>query len=381
MPVCLIQSLPGTRYSLTDSLTVVLPDREEEGRVGMSVGPSKDVREGRVSWHSSDIKESREAFSFQRLGQQRDQWRARGLFSFLEVALRSPLGGEEMSALSRLKQSADWLILDAASAISLPKEALQIERWEAQAQLMRTIDKRVGLRMVVDSALPLAVQALWITKLALVFGEPGFLFLEFDSVGASVTFLREVQNRLSDHPLSKGAARLIPVLRSKTYVVGGQSLEVFDLGAIDGLYIESCRPFFGGVAIDRKTDTAFLGKTLWSLITEMVSEKCSVATVFDRLDSFLHFVPRAQRWPLIQRTSALLYQLSSGEPPAILSAKNDLEGFFRECVHELFPEGTESVAYKTLVDGLLGQANSHTERTGAHSDRRSTFVGSFVGSI
>ncbi len=383
MPLCLIQSLPGTIYSLTDALTVVLPNCPERELESVPSLCKKEVREGRASWHSDGIVPdcATDPFPYERLGGFCQQWRGQGLFSFLEVAFHGPIGDAEIACLNRLKQSADWLILDASSQMAMKPGSLQIERWEAQATLMKRIDKRVGLRISVDHSLPLSVLAPWIAKLALILGEPGFLFLEGRSAESVLVLVREIQNGLSSHTLSKGSARLIPVVHSTVHAIHQQSIELLDFSSLDALFIESCRPFFGGIAIYQRKGRSLFGQTLWSALLRMMTEKCSSSSLISETELLGSFASQEQRVLLVQKIYALLNHVVAKDQARILSSKADLEAFWAQISGELLFESNDFLEMKEVVKALVGQANDFLAQIGTTADRRRSTMNSFVSSL
>ena len=356
MPLCLVQSLPGSIHRCTDALTVTIPSQDALPLDAFPSPNRRDVREGRVSLRHHGMAENSDSHvSYDELASICKQWREDGLFSFLEVKLNGPCGADEKAALNKLKQCADWLILDATSHVMEDRGALQIERWEAEAQMMQGIDKKVGLRIRLDQTLPCSVLAPWLSKLCLVLGEPGFVFLESDAAEQTLTLVQKIQDLLGDHLLSKGSARVIPVLHSSLYTMGGRSYELLNFDVLDGLLLESSRPFFGGVVVDQRGEPLF-GKSLWAALAAMVCDYRSATSVFAHVPALASFAQKEAHGVFVRKGYDLLLALAAKDQTEALSAKNALESLWAPIADEVILETDQYVAMRDMVKQLLAQA-------------------------
>ncbi len=381
MPLCLMQSLPGTQYALTDSLTVVVPDPSAELSEHAPASCRKEVREGRAAWHTdSRLPQEGEVFSYETLSGMCKAWRESGVFSFIEVGLSGKIGAEEKAHLHRLKQVADWLILDASCEIPSVSGALHIESWGYLAQQMKEIGKKVGLRLAIDGQLPNSILFPWIAKVALELGAPGFLCIEGESIDRCVAIVQGVQDILSAHPLSKDSARLIPALRTSSYAIGKSEYEVIDFSALDALLIESCRPFFGGVAIRHKKCEKLFGLSLWQTVLTMIAQKRSASSC---LASSAHrgFIPNELRAPLARGMYDLLLWLSQEDLTKIAREIRILEETWNRCAREIFQADDQTGALKARISSLLEQSKSVIEKCGGAVAPRPSIIGSFFSSM
>ena len=255
MPLCLIQSLPGTIYRLNSTLSLALPDETKEAPYSVPFSYRKEAREGRCSWHSSSVA-TEEPLCIDDLSAMCARWRERGIFSFIEV--RGSLQGSE-EEIQRLARLVDWLVVDATS--------LGAEAWSPLSAQLRELTRKVGLRVRADE------EGLrpWVAQLALQLGEPGFIFVE----GTGMAAVRGVQDLITRHPLSKGSARIMPLIRASAH--GG--MELLDLPLLDELVIESGRSCFGGAAIEGSGGQPFFGRSIWQMAVDMIAERCSAASV------------------------------------------------------------------------------------------------------
>jgi hypothetical protein len=377
MPLCLIQSLPGTRYSLTNTLTVVIPVRSAQISEGVSPLYQKEVREGRVSWHTdSESPHDGQPFSFETLAVMCKEWREQGVFSFVEVRLSGEIGETEKNHLHRLKQISDWLILDATSEIGFLPEALRIEGWGHQALCMKEIGKKVGLRLAVDSQLPASVLFPWIAKVVLELSAPGFLFLEGESTEKVAAIIRGVQDILFRHPLSKDAARLIPILRTSSHKLGEKIFESLDFSSLDALLIESCRPFFGGMAVRQEQTERLFSLSLWNVVVKMISERRSSASFLEHSVDGLAFIPEGLRLPFVRGVYDLFFWVSREDRAKIAIAKADIEAAWGQITKEMQQGGEKMRNAKAVVDAVIGQC--HETSIAAN---RTSKIGSFFNSM
>jgi hypothetical protein len=309
------------------------------------------------------------------------KWRGEGLFSFLNVAFHGPIGEAEHAWLFRLKQCADWIILDADTSVVLQPPALQIERYEALAHLMKRIDGRIGLRLKVDARTQSSVIGPWITKLALVVEEPGFLFIETMLMASTIELIRDVQHRLWQHSLSRGSARLIPLIAPSSHCVAHQPYEVLDLMALDGLLIESFRPFFGGVVVHGQIHPALFGMHLWDAVVSMITMKCSAESLFANVPQLAEFVPLSQQWPLVRQVYHLLAALAKGDCPEIGVQRKGLETLWNPIVQATLTESESFLGVKTVVEDLVEQSRAFEDSVPGSGERRRSVIGSFVRSL
>jgi hypothetical protein len=348
MPLCLIQSLPGTVHPLTDSLSVVVPDMSKEIACGVPVSRRKEVREGRCAWHSDSIQTS-EPLSIDTLATLCAQWRDRGLFSFIELRWKGALGGAETDYIQRLAHVVDWLIVDGSSeAGDLPGE-LAVERWNRLVLQLRQVTRKVGLRLELGRTLPEEALRPWIAQLALQLGEPGFLFVEGATVEESVASIRGVQDILYHHSLSKGSARFVPIVRSVTHVLGDRTIELLDVPSLDALAMESVRPFFGGVAVVQGEGEPLFDRSLWQTIVRMITERCSVASL-----CCCDGIPSKQPSELIRQIYALGLTIQQEECQEALAS---LERLWEAADQEMLFGGENAAAVRELVEALIEQAH------------------------
>jgi hypothetical protein len=382
MPLCLMQSLPGVQYALTDSLTVVVPDPSAELSEPVPAACRKEVREGRVAWHAdSQLLQEGALFSYETLSAMCKTWRDRGLFSFIEVGLQGEIGVEEKAHLHRLKQVADWLILDASCEIPPESGALHIESWSHLAQRMKEIGKKVGLRLAIDGQLPKSVLFPWIAKVALELGAPGFLCIEGESMERCVAIVQGVQDILSDHPLSKDSARLIPTLKASSYAIGERECEVIDFSALDALLTESCRPFFGGVAIGHNECEKLFGRSLWQTVVSMIAQKRSASSYLSSSAHGGYGIPNELRVPLARSMYDLLLWTSQEDLPKIAQGIRILEGMSSRCAREIFQADDQTEALKANISSLLEQSKGVVEKCGGAAASRPSMIGSFFSSM
>lgn len=366
MPHCLIQSLPGTIHSVTDSLSVVLPDASHE--VPYSIPPlrRKEVREGRCAWHSDSI-ETTDPLCIDELAAVCARWRDRGLFSFIEIRLKGSLGSVEEAFIQRLSHVVDWLIVDGTSEVANLPGGLEIERWAGLMTQFRQITRRVGIRLGLANSLPKEILRPWIAQLALELGEPGFLFVEGATLKETIDSLRGVQDSLCHHALSKGSARLMPIVRSVEHQVGDRNVEFLDVVSLDALVIESIRPFFGGIAVVQGAGEPLFGHSLWHMVVSMIAERSSAASLL-----WSEGMPRARAFELIQGVYALGLAIRQGECRVALA---HLEKLMCEIDQEMaFGEGKMG-ALRAFLRALTSQAH---EIVGQKSSKHSVFGFSFA---
>ena len=326
MPLCLIQSLPGTIHRITDSLSVAVPDVSREMPYGVPLSCRKEVREGRCAWHSSSVAAD-EPMRIDDVTAMCTQWRERGLFSFIEI--RGSLRGAE-AEVQRLAHMADWLVIDGTS--------LGVEAWGLSSAQLRQLTRKVGLRVRVDE------EALWpaLAQLALQLGEPSFIFIEEIEMGVAAT--RGVQDILRRHPLSKGSARIIPLISS----VSRGGVELLDLPSLDAFVIESARPFFGGAAVAEGEGRPLFGRSLWQMVVGMIAERCSAASLCS-----CEGVPLKYRQELIQS----VYDLGL----AVMREKSQdalprLEKILATVDQEVVFDGEKMAALKESIDAMIAEA-------------------------
>lgn len=358
MPLCCLQSLPGTLYSLTESLSIVVPNSDAQVEVGVENQYWKEVREGRAAFHDASTgAQGGDSFSIETLTSICKTWREQGIFSFIEVRFSGQIEEKEMGLLKQLKQAVDWLILDATSKISISEEVLQAELWSHQARVMQEIGKKVGLRLAVDPQVPVCTVAPWIAKAALDLGEPGFLFLEAGSTELTVSLIREVQDLLYHHPLSKGSARIIPVLCSSSHSLAEKSLEVLDFPSLDALLIESNRPFFGGVSVHQEERENLFNCSLWQVVVAMITQKRSSSSFVEHSMSRLKWIPCDLRMPLLRSMCALSKNLSVKDPSLLQREKEALEMAWAKILQECIEMGEGTQEIKAAVAALLNQSS------------------------
>ncbi len=355
MPICLIHSLPGTRYALTDSLTVVMPNQSTECATAVPGACRKEIREGRAAWHTdSRLPQEGQAFSYEQLSAICSQWRNQGIFSFIEVRCSETIGDKERECLYRLKQAVDWLILDAES----PMPALSSERWEHLAARMQHIGKRIGLRLRMDSRLSIAAQVPWVAKTALQLGAPRLLFIEGTSMEEGVEILRLVQDELSRHPLSHQSARCLPMLRPALYTIADRAYEEIDFSVLDAVLIESGRPFFGGVAVYQEHAERLFGISLWQALVTMLSQKSSSASFIEREVLAGSPIPPECRRLLIRAICELAVSISKREPMRVSYKKKEIEGIWSSCLaHMVFCQHEHIAALQAIVSALIEQSD------------------------
>jgi hypothetical protein len=381
MPLCLMQSLPGTRYSLTDALTVAVPIASAQMSESVSPSCRKEVREGRVAWHT-DSKPSQEeqSFSFENLAAMCQGWRDLGIFSFVEVRLSGEIGEAEKNHLHRLKQIADWLIVDGTSEMVVRPGTLLAEVWGQQVRCMKEIGRKVGLRLSVDHKISASVLFPWVAKVALELGAPGFLFVEGKTVEMVAAIVRGVQDILSLHKLSKDSCRLIPVVRESSHKIGEKLFEVLDFPSLDALLIESCRPFFGGLTVRQEEAEGAFGLSLWKTVVGMISEKRSSASFLEHAVDGLVFIPDELRLPLVRGVYDLFFWMSREDGAKIARAKIDLEATWGLISKEMIPWGDEMANTKAVVIALLEHCNETFGKVGDTS-RGPSMIGSFFSSM
>jgi hypothetical protein len=383
MPLCLIQSLPGVHYSLTDVLTVAVPDLSESVPEDHFLQRNKEVREGRAAWHHTDSRSPRgkDDFSFDRLSSMCKAWRNQGIFSFIEVRLSGEMGEPEKNVLQKLKQAADWLVLDGSlTSINLPG-VLRAERWEQQIHWIKEIGKRVGLRVRLDPTIPNNIQFPWIAKAVLELGAPGFLFLEMDRVDAGIALIRGVQDILLCHPLSKDAARIIPIVRSSVYTVAEKPIEVLDFHALDNLLIESYRPFFGGVAVRQAKDEKILGLSLWSAIAGMIVDKRSSASLLEHIMTSQPSIPEQYRLALARQICCLILSLSLKDYTKMQQEKIDLERTWGGICRYKIVGAEEASQIKQFVVNILDHCSEVLAKECPVPTSRPSMIGSFFRSM
>jgi hypothetical protein len=361
MPLCLIQSLPGTIRPLSDSLSVVIPDVSKEVSYGVSPLRRKEVREGRCSWHSDSI-ESGESLCIDELATLCAHWREQGLFSFIEIRLKGPLGSAEEDSIQRLAHVVDWLIVDGSSEVASLPGGLEIERWTRLVVRLRQATRRVGVRLGLSKSLPEEALRPWIAQLALELGEPGFLFVEGATLGESVSVLRGVQDCLCHHALSKGSARLMPIVRSVDHLLGDRHVELLDVPSLDALVIESIRPFFGGIAVAQGGGEPLFGRSLWQMVVSMIADRSSAISLL-----CYNGMSRARASELMRRIYALGWAIRQGE---CQDAVTHLEKLVCEIDQEMVFGGEKMGPLRELVRTLIDQAR---EIVGQRSPKHSVF--------
>ena len=364
MPHCLIQSLSGTIHSVTDSLSVALPDVSREIAYSIPLGRRKEVREGRCAWHSESI-ETSEPLSLDELASVCARWRDQGLFSFIEIRLKGSLGAAEEDYIQRLAHAVDWLIVDGTSKTAdLPGE-LEIERWVGLMALLRPATRRVGIRLGPTNFLPEEALRLWIAQLALELGEPGFLFVEGSTFQETVSLIRGVQDSLCHHSLSKGSARLMPIVHSAEDLLGDRSIELLDVPSLDALVIESIRPFFGGVAVGQGGGDPLFGRSLWQMVVGMIADRSSAVSLLS-----YEGVPHAP--DLIKGIYALGLAIRQGDCQDALAR---LEKLVCEVDQEMVFGEEKMGSLRALVRALTDQAH---EIVGRRTPKHSVFGFSFA---
>ena len=349
MPLCLIQSLPGTVHKLTDSLSIAIPDASTEMSFSVPVSCCKEVREGRCAWHAHSTP-STDPVSIDTLAAFCTQWRERGLFSFIEVR-GSPDGAEK--EVQRISRAVDWLIVDGTLE--------RTERWSQLVQPFRQLTRKVGVRLKLKESSHAHDEAFWIAQLALQLGEPGFLFIEGSTVEESVASVRNVQDLLSRHPLSRGSARLIPILQPKDHSVGDVSIELLDFPSLDALVIESMRSFFGGAAVGEGKGEPLFGRSLWQMVVCMIAERRSTA-------SLCHYEGLPRALELMRGAYALGEAFPREECREALA---HLEKLLREIDQELVFGDEKIAVLRERIGALIAQAQ---ETVGQRLPKRTVFV-------
>lgn len=355
---------------------MVVPTESLSVQQGVCLLYRKEVREGRIAAYAdSRLPSDGQTFSFDALSHMCAAWRANGIFSFIEVQMSGPGGSEELLSLHRVKQIADWLILDTTSEMN--PHLFQSEQWNEQALFIKRIGKKVGLKLTLDQRLPVHVIAPWIAKIALELKAPCFLFLEGDCAETTIEAVRIVQDILANHALSKDSARLIPVLRSTSHSIGEKSVEVLDFSSLDLLLIESGLPFFGGVSIRQESIDTLFGLSLWQVIARMICEKRSCISVLEHSAEGVKSFPDEWRRPFVKSVYELLLKNSLSDQVKILQAKNELEALVGKICRESVC-AQESMIAPTIL-ALIEQAK---EMVGKNSgNQKPSMIGSFFRSM
>lgn len=379
MPLCLIQSLPGTKYALTEALSVVVPTISSEWLDPIPLTYQKRVKEGRAAWHTESVlAQDGDSFSYEQLANLCSRWREKGIFSFVEVHCCREVLAEEKKSLSRLAQMTDWLILDATSPITFSHGVLRSERGGYLCAMMKEIGTKVGLRLTIDPRLPVDLQAPWIAKTALSFGAPGFLFIDSDSNEKVTALVRLVQDMLSRHPYSQDSARLIPLFRPMIHTFGDTLAEVLDFSLLDALLIESFRPFFGGVAVSQtKAETVF-DVSMGKIVQQMLCEGCSSTSFLSRLSKRWETVPVSCRTAFVRAVYDLLLWVSKEDYEKVAQKKKELELVRRRCVHEMAGGDDGGMTSTSIVTALLEHSSGLLEKMKASSPRQPSFLDSFL---
>lgn len=337
MPVCLIQSLPGTVYFLTEALSVVVPDVAGEATDGVPAQAFPTVREGRAAWRSENDVEG-EGDCFDRVSKLCGEWRGKGLFSFIEVQLRGAVGATEEEMLRRLAHCVDWLVIDGSSGIKLGTCDLAIERWRLLALQLREVTKKVGIRICIEEQIPLSIQARWIAQLALELGEPGFIFLDGTVVRQVVGLTRMVLDHVNSHQLRKGSAKCIPLIHSELCLCGDKVVEVLDLESLDRLTFEVSRDLCGGIGIQQGSGEALFGYSLWQAVVSMVANRQSTLSLF------------GPRFSLVQAVYGVARASGKEEMEA---ATASLERIWGQTVQEEVFDSEQRVGVASIVSELL----------------------------
>ena len=358
MPLCLIQSLPGTVRRITDGLSVVVPDESCQMPHGIPPFCHKDVREGRCAWHIDGVVTDEPA-SIDELAAQCIRWREKGLFSFIEI--QGSLNGAEES-VQRLAHAVDWLVIDGSKKMEPHSGELAIEQWGRLAGQLRQLTRKAGLRLSLDDSIPEEALRPWIAQVALQLGEPGFIFVEGASFEKSVAVIRGVQDLLSRHSMSKGSARLMPIVRPEEHSLGDSTLELLDLPSLDALVIESARPFFGGVAVAKGGGEALFGLSLWQAVVNMVSGHHSAASLCR-----VKGVSQTHAADLIGAIYALALAIQREDCREALAR---LEKIFGEIDRGVVFRDENVNALKSRIDALIAQAQ---KAVGQKSPKRSVF--------
>ncbi len=274
-PVQLIKSSPGKACRVTPHLTVGFSERSDC-----------------LSWPSeSELVATQDSFP-QRL---------------LTVELTGKLGAEEREALHRLKQRAEWIFLDLKGE-GLPHE-IALEACVEQLQPVKASERKIGVRMLVDSERPMETSVSWITKAAIVLGEPAAIFLDGDSFPHVMEAFRQTQDRLVSHPLSQGAATIIPHCCVPQVLLGDIFVECLDFHSLDRLLIEAMRPFCGGICLRASCPLPAFSLSLESFFSRMVADRTSSASILESWEE--GDIPRPFRLSFFQLFFALMTQAAS----------------------------------------------------------------------
>jgi hypothetical protein len=352
-----IRFLAGERSPLTPSLSVTLPKKEEKTDVKGFFFPLCQKEE--MCLEEKPLPNHLESFKefLQKLPSSAS--------FFIDVLLHGPIEDNELSFLKEMKKAHLRLVLNGKSLFKKNSKTLSPENIEEDLLFLKdTLGESLSLRLFLRDTFPMRALLPWAVKLSIKIGSSGFLFLDKDPSSQSLSlmssFVRKVQDSLENHPLSQGAAPLVPILRPFQVPLKEKTIDLIDFISLDALLIESNRPFFGGLAThDFSLSSPYPSEGC--LLIHMIEKMRASSSIVEEIKALGPF-PEKYRASFLRsfHTLALSLQaLKEGKTTCHLQeARNELKSIWDESQNDISCQKEAISSWALSVETLLEQVEA-----------------------